>query len=328
MLNYIFRRTLMIIPVVLGITFIIFGILEVSPGDPVRMILQNTATEEDIARRREELGLNDPFLVRYGRFVAGAVQGDFGRHFRSNIPIAGLIAARIPVTLKLAFFGILITLVLGIPVGVISATKQYSALDDTSRFFSMLFSAVPNFWLGLMLILLFSVQLNLLPSFGVAKGLKSYILPAIALAASYTANLVRVTRSTMLEVVRQDYIRTARAKGATESQITRKHAIKNALMPVITIAGVFFGRMLGGSVIIEAVFALPGLGSFILDGIKTKDIPTVLGGVTVLAISFSLINLLVDLLYALIDPRIKAKYQSMYARKKPKRKLIREEVGA
>ena len=316
MIRYIIRRILMIIPVILGITFIIFAILEFTPGDPIRMYMENTASEEDIQQRREELGLNDPFLVRYARFVEGAVQGDFGNNYRNDRPISTLIAARLPVTMELATFGIIIALLIGIPVGVLSATKQYSIGDNVSRFLSMILAAIPNFWLGLMLILLFAVQLKILPSFGVSQGIKSFILPAIALAASYSANLVRLTRSTMLEVVRQDYIRTARAKGAKESRITRKHALKNALMPVITMAGIFFGRMLGGSIIIESVFAIPGLGSLLLDGIKTKDVPTVLGGVTVLAISFSVINLIVDLLYALIDPRIKAQYKSMYSHRK------------
>lgn len=312
MFRYIVRRLLMMIPVILGIIFIVFAILDLTPGDPIRMLMSTTASEEAIQARREALGLNDPFFVRYARFVINAVQGDFGRNYQNNMMVSDLIFARLPVTLTLSICGIFVALLIGIPLGVLSATRQYSIEDGVSRFFAMVIAAVPGFWLGLMLILLFSVKLHWLPSFGTMNGVKSYILPSIALGASYSATLIRLTRSTMLEVVRQDYITTARAKGATEFHIIRRHALKNALIPVITVAGVFFGGMLGGSIIVEAVFGLPGLGSLLLDGITMKDMPLVLGGVTVLAVAFSMINLIVDLLYAILDPRVKAQYKAMY----------------
>ncbi len=311
MLKYIVRRLLIMLPIILGIIFIVFSILEFTPGDPVSMILGQDATPELIKLKREELGLNKPFLTRYITYVLDIVRGDFGTMYASGNSVGEAIARRLPVTLELSILSILLAVIVGIPLGVLSAVKQYSIIDIFSILFAMILSAMPGFWLGLMLILIFSTKLGLFPSFGVGDGLISFILPCITLSATYTAVIVRMTRSCMLEVINQDYVRTARAKGATESHIIGKHALRNAMLPVLTTVGMYFGALMGGAVIAETVFSLPGLGTLLVSGITAKDTPTVLGCVTVIATSISLINLSVDVAYAYIDPRIKAQYASM-----------------
>ncbi|MDL2217958.1 ABC transporter permease [Christensenellaceae bacterium OttesenSCG-928-M15] len=314
--RYIGKRLLLMIPVIIGITFIVFTILEFTPGDPVKIMLGSQATEEAVDARREELGLNDPFLVRYFRFLGNAARGDLGRTYVGNHSVAESIFSRLPVTILLAMLSVAFAVMIGIPIGILSATKQYSLVDVLSMLFAMIASAIPAFWLGLMLIMLFSVRWDLFPSFGISQGLTSFILPSVTLSIAYSAQIIRLTRSTMLEVIRQDYIRTARAKGATQSQIIRRHALKNAMIPVVTVVGLYFGAMLGGAVIIESVFALPGVGTLLINSINGKDIPAVLGCVTILAIMFSLVNLLVDIVYASLDPRIKAQYRSAGKMKK------------
>lgn len=311
MLRYVLRRLLLIIPIILGIIFIVFSILEFTPGDPVTIMLGKDATPELVAIKRAEFGLDKPFLTRYVDYVLNVVQGDFGTMYASGNSVGEAIRQRFAVTLELAILSILLAVVVGIPLGVISAVKKYSLIDILSILFAMLLSAMPGFWLGLMLILVFAVRLSLFPSFGIGEGLRSMVLPCITLSAAHAAVIVRMTRSCMLEVISQDYVRTARAKGATEWRIIIKHALRNAMMPVLTTVGMYFGAMMGGAVIAETVFSLPGLGTLLVGGITAKDTPTVLGCVTVIATSISLINLAVDVIYAYIDPRIKAQYTSM-----------------
>lgn len=314
MLKYITKRLLMIIPVILGVSFIIFLIMNLTPGDPAIMILGEGAKPEQYAALREEMGLNDPFLFRYFRYVANAVQGDFGRSYRTNIPVFKEIATRIPYTLNLAVLSTLIAIAFGIPIGVLSAVKQYTILDNVALGISLLLTSMPAFWFALMLILLFSLQLRLLPSLGVDTW-KHFILPAIAISSSTMASLLRMTRSTMLEVIRQDYIRTARAKGAKESRVIFGHALRNALLPVVTIIGVNFGFALGGAIVVEQVFAIPGLGQLMINAIRAKDTPMVIAAVLFAAIIVSIINLIVDIVYAYIDPRLKSKYVTIKTKK-------------
>ncbi len=304
---YIFKRLLMIIPVILGVTFIIFTIMNLTPGDPAMMILGEGAKPEEYAALREEMGLNDPFFVRYARYVWDAVHGDFGRSYRTNIPVFQEIAARLPYTLCMAVFSTILAVMVGIPIGVLSAVKQYTLSDNVAIGASLLFTSMPTFWFAMMLVLLFSLKLKWLPSLGVDTW-KHFILPSLAMAASTTASLLRMTRSTMLEVIRQDYIRTARAKGAKESQVVFGHALRNALLPVVTVIGVNFGMALGGTIVVEQVFAIPGLGQLIVNAIRAKDTPMVVASVLFAAIIASIVNLLVDILYAYIDPRLKSKY--------------------
>lgn len=308
MLKYIGRRLLMLIPVLLGVTFIVFSIMYMTPGDPAQLILGESAPPEAVAELRADMGLDDPFIVQYGRFVTNAVKGDFGKSYTTKREVFGEIFARFPNTLKLAGVGVALAIAIGIPVGIISATRQYSVLDNVSMIGALLGVSMPNFWLGLMLILLFSVTLGWLPSSG-SESLVHIILPAFTLGTGSAAIITRMTRSSMLEVIRQDYIRTARAKGVAEKKVINKHALKNALIPVITVIGLQFGYLLGGAVLTETVFSWPGVGRLLVEAIRQKDTPTVLASVVFMATTFSFVNLLVDVLYAYVDPRIKSQYQ-------------------
>lgn len=306
--RYIAKRLIMLIPVLLGVSFIVFSIMYMTPGDPAQIILGQNASEEALVELREEMGLNDSFIVQFIRFVSGAVRGDFGRSYQSNRVVFAEILSRFPATLKLAGLGILISVLIGIPVGIISATKQYSIFDNASMVLALLGASMPCFWAGLMLILVFSVWLGVLPSGGYG-GLMYYILPGITLGTSSAAAITRMTRSSMLEVIRQDYIRTARAKGVAEKYVITKHALKNALIPIITVIGLQFGFLLGGAILTETVFSWPGVGRLMVDSIKQKDTPMVQGLVVFIAVTFSAVNLLVDILYSYVDPRIKSQYK-------------------
>lgn len=307
MLKFIFKRLMMIIPVILGISFIIFSIMALTPGDPARLILGENASQADVDDLREEMGLNDNFIIRYLNYMKDVLRGEFGLSYRNKIPVYDEVFARFPNTLILAFWGVSLSVLIGVPIGIISAVKQYSIIDTMSLGAALILTSIPAFWLGLMLILLFSLKLNLLPSTGVETW-KHFILPSVTLAAGTMATLIRMTRSTMLEVIRQDYIRTAKAKGAGESRIIFKHALRNALLPVITIIGINFGFQLGGAMVIETVFAMPGLGTLMITSVRLKDTPMVMASVLFVAVAVSLVNLLVDMLYSFIDPRIKSQY--------------------
>lgn len=306
--KYVLKRILLLIPVLLGVSLLVFAIMSLTPGDPAQLILGENAPKEAVLKLREEMGLNDPFLVQYFRFVGKAVLGDFGRSYTTGREVFGEIFARFPNTLILAVIGIIISVCIGIPIGIISATRQYSFLDSFSMVIALLGVSMPVFWLGLMLILTFSVKLGWLPSGGF-DGLKSIILPAVTLGVGSAAIITRMTRSSMLEVIRQDYIRTARAKGVAEKVVINKHALKNALIPIITVVGLQFGHLLGGAVLTESVYSWPGVGRLMVDAIRQKDTPTVLAAVVFLAAAFSVVNLLVDILYAYVDPRIKSQYK-------------------
>lgn len=299
----------MIIPVIIGISLLIFTIMSLSSGSAAAIILGEGASKEDIAQLEEELGLDDPFIVQYFNYMKDALRGDFGRSYKSNAPVVDEITSRFPVTLKLAILGILIAVCLGIPLGIISAIKRYSIIDNITMLFTLLQTAMPNFWQGLMLMLIFAVYLDVLPATGVDSWL-CFILPAITISTRTTAMVARMTRTTMMEVIDQDYIRTARAKGATEYRIIVKHALKNTLIPVITVVGTNFGNLLGGTVLVESVFAMPGIGSLLVTAIRTKDTPIVMAAVMFISICFSLVNLGVDLLYSVADPRIKSQYSA------------------
>lgn len=307
MLKYIAKRLLMLIPVILGISFIIFSIMSLTPGDPARLILGENASEQQVHELRTQMGLDNPFVIRYADYIFDAVRGDFGKSYRNGIPVFEEIFSRFPNTLKLAFWGITLSIVIGIPVGIISAVKQYTIIDSLSLVAAMLLTSIPAFWLGLMLILVFSLKLDLLPTTGVDTW-RNFVMPSVTLAAGTMATLIRMTRSTMLEVIRQDYIRTARAKGASERRIVFKHALRNALLPVVTVIGINFGFQLGGAMIIETVFAMPGLGTLMITSVRMRDTPMVMASVLFVAVAIGITNLAVDILYAYIDPRIRAQY--------------------
>ena len=307
MSKYIFRRLILLIPVLLGVSFIIFAIMNIIPGDPAALILGDGAPMEAREQLNKELGLDDPFLVRYGRYVVNAIQGDFGFSYRTRQPVFEEIFARFPTTLKLATGAMLVSVAIALPLGVISAVKQYSAFDMISSVMAMMLCSIPAFWLGLLSILLFALHLRWIPSNG-ADTWQAFIMPVITLSLPSAAEILRLTRSTMLETIRQDYVRTAKAKGAAKAKVVWQHALRNALLPIITVIGMHFGALLGGSVIIESVFAMPGVGSLSITAIRSKDTPQVMASVLLLAVVFCFIMLAVDLFYALIDPRIRAKY--------------------
>jgi peptide/nickel transport system permease protein len=306
--KYFFKRLLMIIPILLGVALVIFFILQLTPGDPGTMILGAGGDQTAIDRLNEELGYNRPVLERFFSYLYNVVfKLDFGSSYRTRLPVIDNIRGRIPVSITLAFSTILFASVIGIPIGVLSAVKQYSLLDTVPTVISLFMAALPGFWLGMMMMYFFSLKLGWLPSNGVGSW-QHFILPVVSLGLPYAAQELRFTRSSMLETIRQDYVRTARAKGANERLVIWKHALKNALLPVITVTGGNFGVLLGGAVVTESLFNIPGLGSLIITSIKIKDVPTVMGATLILAFIFSLILLGVDLLYAAVDPRIKAKY--------------------
>lgn len=308
MLKYILKRLLMAIPVLLGVTFIVFTIMSFTPGDPVQTMLGDNYTQEAYDEITEELGLNDPFLVRYVNYVVDLVQGDMGVSYSTKRAVSDEIFSRFPATVRLAGAAIFLAVVFGIPLGVISATKQYSFFDSGSMFVALVGVSMPNFWLGIMLILLFAANLGWLPASG-DKGFLALILPAVTLSANSLATITRMTCSSMLETIRMDYIRTARAKGLRESRVIIHHALRNAMIPVITSVGLQFGFALSGAVLVETVFSWPGIGRLLVDTIKLKDTPVVLGVVVVMAASFTVINLVIDILYACFDPRIRTQYK-------------------
>ena len=307
--RYIIRRLLQLIFVVFGISFILFTILSLTPGDPATLILGEAATSESIAAKRAELGLDDPFFVRYFSYLYNIfAHGDFGNSYRSGMPVFKEVFTRFPNTLKLALLTITISAVLGILFGVLSAVKQYTWIDNATLAFTLLITSVPSFWLGLMLIILFAVQLGWLPVSGGTDSIRGFILPAIAGSVGYMANTIRQTRTSMLDVIHSDYITMARAKGCNEKTVTFKHALRNALLPVVTLIGINIGWQPGGTIIIEQVFTISGIGTLMITSVRSKDIPVVLGCVTFVALLASLINLATDILYAYIDPRVKSSY--------------------
>ena len=309
MYKYIVKRLLMLIPVIMGVSFVVFFIMALAPGNTAKAILGEDATPEAIEAFNEKHGLNDPVPVRYVNYMLDLLHGDLGESYKSGRPVFSEIMARFPATLELSFWGMVLAVGVAIPVGIISATRQYSLMDSITTVIALICTAIPNFWLGLMLIITFSLNLRILPSGGNTQGVSSLILPVITLATACLANITRTTRSSMLEVIRQDYIRTAKAKGVPKKTVINKHALKNALIPVVTVIGLQFGSLLGGAVLTESVFSWPGVGTFLINSIKAKDTPAVLGCVIIFSICFSIVNLVVDILYAYIDPRIKAKYK-------------------
>lgn len=304
MIKYIIKRLLYLLPVLFGVSFIVFTLLYITPGDPAKMMLGEQADGQAIESLREELGLDEPFLVQYGKYITKIVtKGDIGTSYSTKRPVLSEILEVFPNTVKLALASTVIAIIIGILFGIISAVKQYSLLDSLITVLALLGISMPMFWVGLLMILLFSVKLGWLPPSGFTS-MKSMIMPAIALGAQSIAVLTRMTRSSMLEVIRQDYIRMVRAKGQNESTIIFRHAFKNALIPIITVIGLQFGSLLGGAIITESVFSIPGLGRLMIDSIKNRDFPVVQGCVLFIAITFSLVNLIVDLLYSYVDPRI------------------------
>ena len=324
MATFIVKRFFQFIPVLLGISILVFFLLHLIPGDPALTLLGQDATKEDLERLRNVLGLNEPLYIQLMVFLKNLFQGDLGISIFQDTPVITLISTHLPATLELAVVAMIIALLIAIPLGIISAVKQFSWLDYGSMFFAQIGVSMPVFWMGLLLIIGFSVNLNILPSFGrgaplidafvqtiqtgnlfyLVDSLQHIILPAFTLGVMSAALITRMVRSAMLEVLKEDYIRTAEAKGVRGIFVIMKHAFRNALIPVVTIVGLQFGNLLGGAIVTETVFAWPGIGRLVITAISQRDFPVVQGCVLMIALIFALINLIVDILYAIINPKI------------------------
>ena len=308
MLRYIGKRILMMIPVLIAVSFVVYYLMDLAPGDIISAMAPQDATPEQIEQMKEELGLNGTLIERYFRYLGNLLKGDMGMSLSLKRPVADVFFERFPATAKLALAATVVALVISIPLGIAAATHHRSLLDGFSMVTAMLGVSMPGFWLGLLLIMWFSLKLGWFPSGG-DGSFKYLVLPAIALGAGQAGSLTRITRSSMLDVIRQDYLRTARAKGVSEKQVIRKHALKNALIPIITVFGSTFGNLLGGAVAIETVFSWPGIGRLMVQSIQSRNTPVILGCIIIFSVCFSLVNLIVDILYAFIDPRIKSQYK-------------------
>lgn len=310
MMRFLVRRLLAVLPTLIGVTIIAFLILHLTPGDPARLIGGPDATEADLQTIRIQLGLDQPLLVQYWEFISGLFTGDLGESWYMRVPVNQLISEALPRSLELIVAAMILATVIGVLCGVIAAKWRNSIIDRLTMLGAMVGISMPNFWLGQLLILWISVKLGWLPVSGLGDnpwsidGLRHLILPAVAAAVPSAAYLARLTRSTMLEIMRQDYIRTARAKGLAEAIVLLKHALRNTLIPVVTLIGMQFGSLLGEAVIVETVFAWPGLGRLIINATFSRDFPVVQGGVVVIAVAFIIINILVDISYKFLDPKV------------------------
>ena len=303
MKKHLIRRFFQTLLVLLGVSIVTFAILHLT-GDPTALLLPQEATAEDRARFRHEMGFDDPLIVQYGRFLKGALRGDFGLSFRHNQPALQLVWDRMPATVQLTLAAMLISVSIAVPIGILSAVKRNSLLDHVGMVIALLGQSMPVFWLGIMLILIFGVKLRLLPSFGMG-GIDHLILPALTLGMFTMARTARLTRSEMLEILGQEYIRTARAKGVPPWSVILRHALKNAAIPIVTVIGLEMGTLLGGAIITETIFAWPGVGRLTVQAIYNRDFPVVQAAVFTLACIFVLINFVVDILYTYLDPRVR-----------------------
>ena len=312
MRRYVFLRVVQIVLVMIGVTILCFFMLKVTPGDPATAILGIQASPEEVARLRHDLGLDQPWYVQLGMWVGNLLRGDLGTSYVNKKPVSELILTRLPITLELTFFSMVLASLVAIPAGIISAVRRYSWLDYCLTGFSLFGVSMPSFWFGILLILLFSLTLGWLPasgympwSRGIWPHLRSLILPGVALGLFLMGALARFTRASMIETLVQDYVRTARAKGLSQRQVVVGHALRNALIPTVTVLGIQFGALLGGAVIIETVFAFPGVGTMLLTAVNQRDYPVVMGATLFVALLYTLSNLLVDIVYTRLNPRIR-----------------------
>lgn len=303
MARFLIRRLLWSGPVLLGVLTLVFFLIHLIPGDPIDVMLGERAAEADRAALREALHLDDPILTQYGQFLAGVARGDLGRSLTSQRPVAGLILARYPATLQLAAAALLLSLSIALPLGILSAVRPRTAVDAGGLLFSLFGVSMPTFWLGPLLIILFSLKLDWLPVSG-RHGIASLVLPALTLGLGMSAILVRMTRSSLLEIFPKEFVLTARAKGLPERRVILRHALRNALIPLLTVVGLQIGALLTGSIITETIFSWPGLGRLTIQAIQSRDYPLVQGCILAIALTYLLVNLLIDLLYAAVDPRV------------------------
>jgi peptide/nickel transport system permease protein len=308
MYKYILKRLLMLIPVIIGVSFIIFISMELSAGDPVLMIAGEEASVEVIEKLRVEYGYDRSVFYRFGKYMLNLVQGDLGNSYRYKAPVWDMYMERLPATAVLALTSVVFCHILSIPLGILAAVKRGSLVDNGATVVSLVGQSMPNFWQGILLIIWLSLNNRIFPSYGFNDGWKSLVLPALTISTSQMALLTRTTRSSMVDVLGQDYLRTARSKGAGEGKVVLKHALKNALIPIITISGTQLASILGGSVLVETVFAWPGVGRLMIDAINQRDVNLACGCIVMTTILTSIILVLIDVAYAFVDPRIKAQY--------------------
>ena len=307
MIKYVIRRVLLMIPIILGITLIVAAFIEIAPGDPARIKLGSEATEEELQQFRDSRGIDDPFFVKYVRFIGNAVRGDFGKSFYNERDVASELFQRFSYTLIIAISSVALAIVVGIPLGIFAATHQYKIWDNIAVGLSLIFVSMPSFFFALLLIRFFSLRLGILPTAGVASW-KGWILPTVSLALGFAATITRQMRSNMLETIKQDYITTVRAKGQSEFKIRYIHALKNAIIPIIMVVGGLFGMALGGAMIAEIIYSVPGLGQFTLSGLTGRDYPVVQGSTLFMSVIFSIMMLLIDIGFAFVDPRIRSQF--------------------
>ena len=305
--KYVLKRIIIMIPILICICFIVQILIAIAPGDPARSMVGPEAEEWEYEAIREQLGLNKPMLVRYWDFMKGVFTGNLGVSFFTKRPVWDDLMTRFPYTVMIATLSVLLAVVVGIPLGIFAATNQFTWKDSFSVLLSLITVSMPSFWFALLLVQFFSVKLRILPVSGIATW-KGYILPVASIALGYAASIMRQMRSNMLEVIRQDYIVTARAKGLNERKVLYKHALKNALIPVVMTIGVFYGMALGGALIAETIYSLPGLGSYTLSGLSNRDYPIIQGSVLFMSVIFVVIMLLIDVAFSFIDPRIRSQY--------------------
>lgn len=325
MARYLIRRLLLIIPTLLIISFIVFLLMYLTPSNPGRTILGVGASQEQVDQLNEELGFNDPFFVRYFNFLKDAARGDFGESYFTRKPVIETVAARLPKTLTLTVFSLLIAVGIGVPLGILSAVKQHTAIDQVCSVSAILLSALPQFWLGLMLLLVFSRKLRWFPSGGLNDGWLSWVLPVLCIAITYAASFMRYTRTALLDTISEDYVRTARSKGCSERTVIWGHAFRNAQLTVVTVLGMNVGYLMGGTIIVENTFTIPGLGMMVLTAIRNKDVPEAMLSILTISLIFLVVMLIVDILYAFIDPRIRSLYNK--AVKKQQKKLDAKEAA-
>lgn len=328
MTKYIIKKLIIVPVTVLASILLIYFLVNLSPVDPVDLIMGQNGTPESMAQLREELGTDDPIIVQYGRYIWNLLHGSMGNSWYTNADVWQEVCSRLPVTFKLAIIVAVISILVGTVLGVICAVKQYSFIDTGINFVSMFFSSMPPFWIALMLLLWFSLQLRWFPSYGMGTW-KHWVLPVITLCVPNITRFTRFTRSAMLDCIRQDYVRTARAKGNKERTVIYREALRNALIPLITVAGTTIAQMMGGVIVIEQVFSIPGLGMLVISSIQKKDVPMVVGSIIVIAMIFLIITIIMDLLYAAVDPRVKAKFSSQgksaFRRKRPALQEVKED---
>ena len=316
MVKFVIKRLLMIIPTMLVVSFAVFLLVNITPSDPGRIRLGPDAPQEAVDQLNHELGYDRPLLVRYVSWVWDVLHGDFGTSYYTNRPVFEELMARFPNTLKLTLLGLISAIIVGVPLGVLCAVKQYSIADYSLSTLAMFFAAMPVFWICLLLLLQFSMNLGWFPSNGTDAGWRSWVLPTIPLTVGYGAGYIRYTRTAMLDTIRQDYIRTARAKGCSETTVIWKHAFRNSMMTLITITGMSFAGLLGGAFVIESVFSINGVGMMGVNAISRKDMPQILASLLSIGTLFLVVMVIIDVLYAVLNPRVRSMYRSTSRRKK------------